>query len=457
MSLLSDVKRLFDEELQKHADRIRHQLAMGVKKPYKEVVDVSSADAHRTGMAPITFMRQVLATCLYPDLLLDDTLPVDVRQRAERMLEHCDGGSVGAYSESCGLKSVQVSVANFISRRDGGLASNPKNIFISTGSCRGLMIILKLLVWGSGQTQPAVMIPEPHPHTLPRLLEDAGLAALPYKLQVKRGWTWEKDALQRVIQHSRGRCNPRAIYISNPGDPTGHVQDRNTIQDVIRFAAEENLLLLVDEVYQDCVFGKDCKFLSYKRVLFEMGPIYSGSVKMASLNSLSNGTLGECGMRAGYMELVNFDDAVLPFVEVLLTGDISPPVIGQIGLDVMANPPCPGEPSHRRYMQELLSYKNTLRQNVERGRTFLSLLPGVHCPPVMGGVYLYIHLTLPQAIGRNAGPLYCGRLLEEEVMKVFEKVMKQVIQVQGSLDPMQFAYRVGRGVENATLTLLNSL
>ncbi|XP_031430695.1 alanine aminotransferase 2-like [Clupea harengus] len=337
MALLSDVERLFDEELQKQADHIRQQLAMGVKKAYKEVVDVSFADAHRTGMTPITFVRQVLAACLYPDLLLDDTLPVDVRQRAERMLGHCDGGSVGV-----------------------------------------------------------------------------GLAALPYRLQEKSGWTLEKKELQRVIQASRGRCNPRAIYISNPGDPTGHVHNRKTIQDVVRFAAEENLLLLVDEVYQDCVFGHECEFLSYKRALFEMGPVYSGSVKMASFNSLSNGTMGECGMRAGYMELVNFDDAVLPFVEILLTGDISPPVTGQIGLDVMADPPRPGEPSHSRYMQELLSCKNTLRQNVERGRNLLSLLPGIHCPPVMGGVYLYTHLTLPQVMGVSAGPLYCGRLLEEE-------------------------------------------
>ena len=37
--------------------------------------------------------------------------------------------------------------------------------------------------------------------------------------------------------------------------------------------------------------------------------------------------------------------------------------------------------------------------------------------------------------------------------------MKQVIhvQMQGSLDPMQFAYKVGRGVEDAILTLLNCL
>lgn len=51
------------------------------------------------------------------------------------------------------------------------------------------------------------------------------------------------------------------------------------------------------------------------------------------------------------MELVNFDDAVLSYVEVVLTGDISPPVIGQIGLDLLADPPRPGEPSYSKYMQ----------------------------------------------------------------------------------------------------------
>lgn len=37
---------------------------------------------------------QVLAACLYPELLTRDSLPADVRQRAQRILGEC-GGSVG--------------------------------------------------------------------------------------------------------------------------------------------------------------------------------------------------------------------------------------------------------------------------------------------------------------------------------------------------------------------------
>ncbi|KAL0165274.1 hypothetical protein M9458_041027, partial [Cirrhinus mrigala] len=53
----------------------------------------------------------------------------------------------------------------------------------------------------------------------------------------------------------------------------------------------------------------------------------------------------------GYMELVNVDEAVILYTEVLLTGDLSPPVIGQIALDVMVDPPRPGEPSYSLYTQ----------------------------------------------------------------------------------------------------------
>ena len=45
------------------------------------------------------------------------------------------------------------------------------------------------------------------------------------------------------------------------------------------------------------------------------------------------------------------------------------------------------------------------------------------------------------------------------VMKTFEKIVKQDIlrQTEGLLDPLQFAYQPGRGVEDATLVLINLL
>ncbi|XP_023859242.1 alanine aminotransferase 2 isoform X1 [Salvelinus sp. IW2-2015] len=407
--------------LQKRSEQITALLQQGEQKPFKEVIDISSCDSHRTGIKPISFVRQVLSVCLYPELLHDDTLPGDVRQRAQRLLGECDGGSVGSYTDSCGLPHVQRSVAEFITGRDGGVPSYPRNIFISAGSQTALKVMVKLLVRGEGVSQTGVLIPQPCPHTLPMLLEEVGVVLVPYQLREEQGWALEPGELHRALTASRGHCRPRALYISNPGNPTGHVQSRKSIEWVIQFAAEERLFLLVNEVYQDCVYGEGREFVSYKRVLFEMGQQYSEMVELASFHSISNGIMGECGLRGGYMELVNVDPAVMVFAESLLCTDISTPVTGQIALEIMVNPPRPGDPSHSKYTQEILTNRITLAQNAQRAWEFLIGLPGVSCQPVMGGIFIYPRLSLPpeaveqaKSDGLETDVLYSQSLLDEE-------------------------------------------
>lgn len=53
-----------------------------------------------------------------------------------------------------------------------------------------------------------------------------------------------------------------------------------------------------------------------------------------------------CGLRAGYVELVNIDPKVMKYIQKLFSKDSCAPVLGQIALDLMANPPQPGDPSY---------------------------------------------------------------------------------------------------------------
>lgn len=48
--------------------------------------------------------------------------------------------STGSYSASSGLPHIRQSVAQFISRRDVGVLSYAKDIFITAGSQRGLKV-----------------------------------------------------------------------------------------------------------------------------------------------------------------------------------------------------------------------------------------------------------------------------------------------------------------------------
>lgn len=56
-----------------------------------------------------------------------------------------------------------------------------------------------------------------------------------------------------------------------------------------------------------------------------------------------------CGLRAGYVELVNIDPEVMECIFKLFSKDSCAPVLGQIALDIMAKPPQPGDPSYPLY------------------------------------------------------------------------------------------------------------
>ncbi|KAK7945548.1 hypothetical protein WMY93_001276 [Mugilogobius chulae] len=62
--------------------------------------------------------------------------------------------------------------------------------------------------------------------------------------------------------------------------------------------------------------------------------------------------MGECGLRGGYVELVNMDPAVMEHIFTIFSKD-NAPTTGQIALSVMANPPQPGEQSYDLYKKEL--------------------------------------------------------------------------------------------------------
>ena len=73
----------------------------------------------RTAIIALIVVSQVLAGCMYPDLVDSGALPSDAAARVKKILGGMAGG-VGAYSGSKGVDSIRESVADYIQRRDGG-------------------------------------------------------------------------------------------------------------------------------------------------------------------------------------------------------------------------------------------------------------------------------------------------------------------------------------------------
>ncbi|KAM8850636.1 alanine aminotransferase 2 [Spinachia spinachia] len=415
-----NMKQLQYTVLAKQASRIKGELRQRVTKPFKDLIEVYSGDAHRGGVKPLTFVQQVLAACVYPPLAHSDKLPVDVRQRAELLLKGCDGGSVGSYTATGGIPQIVHRISEFITRRDGGAPSHPENIYISPGSQWGLLNLLTVLVDAEASPRTGVLTPRPCYLTSNLSMVGLGAVPVPYDLCEEQGWELRVEELRAALESAKGVCKPVALYVINPGNPTGHVQSRKSMQEVIRFVSEKRLFLLADEVYQDLVHGEQREFVSYKRVLMEMGPPLSDTVELASFHSASKGFMGECGLRGGYMELVNLDPAVMKYIHTMCSTNSCAPVLGQVALDLLAMPPQAGDPSHPLYREETQRIRTTLVRNVRRAFEVVNSLPGLCCQPVEGGAFAFPRLHLPpkairraEETGMQPDMFYCTRLLEE--------------------------------------------
>lgn len=403
------------------ATQLEKELASGAQKPFTRVVKANIGDCHATGQSPITFIRQVVALCTYPELLnmKELSFPDDAKQRAERILSGCKGHSVGSYSASPGIEVIREDIASYITQRDGQ-KSKADDIILCTGASDGIKTILNMLMTGkSGDERAGVMIPVPQYPLYSATLTEYNAYAINYYLNEDNHWSLEVSELKRALNEARSKCIPRAICVINPGNPTGQVLTRENIESVIKFAKEENLVILADEVYQHNIYAAGSQFFSFKKVLTEMGPEYS-NMELASFMSASKGYMGECGFRGGYCEIVNLDPEVKACLLKSISAKLCPPILGQIVMDVVTNPPKPSEPSYKKFMEEKENVLSLLKQKAKLVTDLFNSIEGVKCNEVQGAMYAFPRLFLPQkaveaakAANQTPDSFYCTALLEE--------------------------------------------
>ncbi|KAM8894954.1 alanine aminotransferase 2 [Spinachia spinachia] len=402
------------------AGDIERRLQQGEKLSFTDVIKANIGDAHAMGQQPITFLRQVVALCCFPELLRSPAFPEDAKQRAQRILQDCGGQSIGSYTASQGLQCIRRDVADYITHRDQGVPSDWNNVYLTTGASDGIMSILKLIVSGRGPSRTGVMIPIPQYPLYSAAISELDAVHINYYLDEDKCWALDIGELQRAYLAAKQQCQPRVLCIINPGNPTGQLQSKKCIEEVLHFAYEENLLVMADEVYQDNVYSADCQFHSFKKVLYEMGPEYFNSVELVSFHSTSKGYTGECGFRGGYMEVLNMDPQVEAQLVKLLSVRLCPPVPGQAAMDVIVNPPKEHEPSYAQFTKEKSSVLDVLAHKAKLTEQFLNSVPGIKCNPVQGAMYAFPQIFIPpraiqeaQSLSMAPDMLYCLRLLEE--------------------------------------------
>ncbi|KAG8198294.1 hypothetical protein JTE90_021548 [Oedothorax gibbosus] len=398
-------------------NEIENDIKLGKKYSFKQVIHAHAGDPQGMGQKPMTFFQKTVSLCIEPSLLQSDNYPSDVKQRAMTILQNCRGQSIGSYSDSSGMEVVRKQVAKFIQQRDG-VTSNYEDIFLSSGATDGLRVVLYLFSNRDATRPPGVMIPIPQYPLFSSTVVEYGMYQINYYLNEEAQWSLDVSELRRAINESRTHCEPKVLVIINPGNPSGFVLSKTDIQNIIKFAYEENLFILADEVYQYNVYDPDLEFYSFKKIMFEMGPPYD-KMELASFMSGSKGYMGECGARSGYCEIVNLDCEIKEILYKLLLARLCPTLLGQIIMYCITYPPQPDEPSYKLFEMEKSYILGSLKERAEYCYAKLNSVQGLSCNKVVGAMYVYprIHLSqkaLKEAEARNQTPdeLYAMEMLE---------------------------------------------
>lgn len=270
------------------------------------------------------------------------------------------------------------------------------------------------------------MIPIPQYPLYTATLAHIGAKAVPYYLQEDAQWSMNLKSLKESVAKAKAEgIKLKCLAVINPGNPTGGCLSREAMQDVVQLCYDEGMVLLADEVYQRNIFDpKNRPFISFKEVVKSMPKEIADSVELVSFHSISKGVSGECGRRGGYFELCNINPDVVEQIYKMASVTLCPPVTGQIGVDLLVNPPKKGDESYEQWLTETTLTHDNLASRSKYMCEQFNKLDGMSCQPAEGAMYLFPQMTMPEKaiakakeIGKPADVMYTLDLLGECVAR----------------------------------------
>lgn len=408
------------------------QRALELSNQGVQTIPCNIGNPQALGQAPMSYYRQILSLVEDSSLIQREkklkalvaknpTLtsifegvvfhPDDILKKAESFLSQSSKGT-GAYTESNGPQFIRESVAKFIDQRDQSISSsytpsNPNQIYITNGASEGVKYIIDILI---SKKSDGIMIPIPQYPLYSATICKAGGTQINYYPDEDQDWLINKEILETSYNKAiADGVTVKAIAVINPGNPTGAILDKQTVDDVINFAQEHNIAIIADEVYQENVYGAD--FISFASMLGER------EVPLFSFHSVSKGFYGECGHRGGYMEVRNPPMAVgsnLSLLEVIqkqASVSLCSNTVGQLLVWLMVTPPVRGATSYDPFIEEKNNILNDLQEKATLIREAFTQMKGVEVFGRTGAMYLFPRLNILPANTTDFD--YCMALLEE--------------------------------------------
>lgn len=388
------------------------QAAAEMARAGKRIIPCHIGNPQALGQQPISFYREVLAYLEDPRKLARERSLRKIAQRhpaafadfsaemltSEYVLDLCEQmlaklqTGLGAYTDSKGPLFIREAIAAYIDRRDAvgptGKRSDPNSIFMTNGASEGARAVIDLLI---ACPTDGIMIPIPQYPLYSAAIRRAGGVQVNYYPDEESGWTLDRGILEDSFAQARvSGVTVKAIVVINPGNPTGAILSQERAEQVVAFAADHNLAIIADEVYQENLYG--AAFVSFARLIGDR------DIPLFSLHSTSKGFYGECGRRGGYLEVRNaprVKDSQLTVADVLLkqaSVSLCSNTTGQALMYLTVSPPPEGSAPHARFVEEKERVLRHLFDKATMIKAAFEKMDGVQCFGRTGAMYLFPRL-----------------------------------------------------------------
>jgi aspartate aminotransferase len=177
----------------------------------------------------------------------DFDTPEHIKQAAIAALE----SGFTKYTPSAGLPELRQAIAEKL-EADNQLSYKPSQVVVSSGakhSCYNAIL-------ATCQPGDEVLIPSPYWVSYPDMVRLAGAEPVIVQTSERNGWKMRASDFENAM-------TPRTkmLILNSPGNPTGSVYTREELEGIVEVAAEEDIYILSDEIYEKLVYD-DVKHVS---------------------------------------------------------------------------------------------------------------------------------------------------------------------------------------------------
>ena len=284
--------------------------------------------------------------------------------------------------DAAGWKSAREAVVEYYRERGGNFTAG--QILLTASTSEAYSVLFKTFC----DPGDVILTPMPGYPLLDTLAQLEHLECAPYFLQLKR----EKSSFRFVLDSDSLLAAPekaKILLLVSPHNPTGHCISREEWNEAVRFCEENNLILVVDEVFGDYGFSEKVKrtweYGSYRVVEAELQDDVGNSdgpkCPIFWLNGLSK-AVGSPQLKLGWMAFYapreQFEPvrAALEFVE-----------------DAYLSVSAPAQALGTSLLKQSAAYEARVKERLlQNWRTLHEAFPAKYCPEVLGGWYAVVRL-----------------------------------------------------------------